>query len=80
MNVDRLVAELRGERERIDRAIAALEAISPDGARPARQLKRRAQVRGRRRMSTAARKKLSALLKARWASGKMGRKKPKAAK
>ncbi len=72
MNIDRIRAELKSERSRLDRAIAALEAISTDGI--GKQADRTA---AKRPMSTAARKKLSQLLKRRWAQGKMGKRKPK---
>lgn len=65
-----MISELRTERERIDRAISAIESLgrtdrggSTNAHAPAR--------RGRRRMSAAARRKLSQLLKQRWAQGKM---------
>ncbi len=74
MDTRKIIAELRRERDRINQAIAALEAISPDGAQPKRQPARQSAAvstaRPRRRMSAAARKKLSAMMKARWAARK----------
>ena len=72
MNLQRVVAELRVERSRIDQAIAAIESLNSTGGRRGRPAgvistpKRR-----RRRLSAAARRKLSRLLKQRWAQGKM---------
>jgi len=76
MNTNRIVAELRAERDRIDKAISALEAVSSTGRRKAgRPPGAQATRRKIGRMSAAARRKLSRLLKQRWAQGKM---KPKA--
>ncbi len=72
MNIDRIRAELKSERDRLDRAIAALEAISTDGTG-----KQAGRTSAKRPMSAAARKKLSQLLKRRWAQGKMGKRKHK---
>jgi len=77
VDTNRIVAELRAERDRLDKAIMALTAgsvYSRSGRTPTRPLGR-----SRRRMSLAARKRLSQMLKQRWASGKMGRRKAKAA-
>jgi hypothetical protein len=71
MNTERILAELRSQRDCLNQAIAALEGISSDGARrqPGRGAKR-----GRRgRISAAGRRRLSMLLKRRWAQGKMKR-------
>ena len=76
MDTNRILAELRAERGRIDQAILALEAFNSTGRRGVGRppgAARRARRRGR--MSAAARRKLSRLLKQRWAQGKM---KPKA--
>jgi hypothetical protein len=75
MNTIRILADLRSERARLDRAIIAIEGISANGAtRPVTKgIATRAPK--KRRMSAAARKRLSMLLKRRWAQGKMGRKK-----
>jgi len=62
MDTKTILAELRSERERTDRAITAKV-----GRRP----KTVASRRRRSRMSPAARRKLSRLLKQRWAQGKM---------
>ncbi len=77
MEIKRILAELESERARIDRAIAAIEGISSDGvSRSATS----APKKRRGGISTAGRKRLSMLMKRRWAQGKMkGRGKAKAA-
>jgi len=76
MDTNRILAELRAERGRIDQAIRAIEAVNGAGRRTAGQPPRATRkARRRGRMSAAARQKLSRLLKQRWAQGKM---KPKA--
>ncbi|MGA2000207.1 MAG: hypothetical protein ABSG52_09450 [Terriglobales bacterium] len=72
MDVKRILAELRGEQSRITRAVAALEAISNDGIK--RSLSTTPKRRRRGRMTAAGRKRLSELMKKRWAQGKMKRK------
>jgi hypothetical protein len=72
MDVKRILAELRGEQTRLTRAIAALEAISTDGIK--RSLSTTPKRRRRGRMTAAGRKRLSELMKKRWAQGKMKRK------
>ncbi len=73
MDTSKILAELRSERDRINQAIAAIESISADGAKPARQSQTATAPRRRRRMSAAARRKLSAMMKARWAVKKKGK-------
>jgi hypothetical protein len=74
MDTNRILAELRAERDRIDQAISAIEAVNSTGRpRVGRPPKAARKVRRRGRMSTAARRKLSRLLKQRWAQGKMKR-------
>lgn len=77
MNIATILMELRAERDRIDQAISAIEPLHQVGQRAGRRgLPNKTQAspskRGRRRMSTVARRKLSQLLKQRWAQGKMG--------
>ncbi len=74
MNLSQILTELKSERSRIDQAIAALEKVGTNHSRT-----RRASNRRRGPMGAAARKRLSQLLKQRWASGKMGKRKPRAA-
>ena len=72
MDMNRILAELRTERTRIDRAIAALEGLNSTGRRRVGRPPRAAATRRRRsRMSAAARRKMSRLMKQRWAQGKM---------
>ena len=72
MNTNRILADLRAERQRIERAIAAIEGLDSTGRRKmGRPAKAAATRRRRGRMSAAARRKLSRLLKQRWAQGKM---------
>jgi hypothetical protein len=71
MDVKRILADLRGEQIRITRAIVALEAISSDGVK--RSLSATPKKRRRGRMSAAGRRRLSELMKKRWAQGKMKR-------
>lgn len=69
MDTKQILTQLHAERNRIDRAIAAVEAIHSDGgSRPASASPHK---RRRSRMSAAGRKRLSELMKKRWASGKM---------
>ena len=75
MDIDSILAELRAERDRIDQAISALQAVNSTGRREVGHQPRTATTRRRRgRMSAAGRRRLSRLLKERWAQGKMGRK------
>ena len=69
MDLKNVIADLRKERDRIDQAIAAMEGIS--GGATAGPGRRR-----RRRLSAAARKRISEGMRARWAERK---KKAKAA-
>lgn len=78
MDMNRILAELRTERDRLDRAISAIKGINSTQARRGRRPGAAIAIpkkRGRRgRMSAAARRKLSRLLRQRWAQGKMKRK------
>jgi len=72
MDINSILGELRAERNRIERAISALEAVNSTGRRRAVRPPRAAAIqRKHRRLSAAARAKLSRLLKERWAQGKM---------
>jgi hypothetical protein len=76
MDVDRILSELRAERDRIEQAISAVAGLNSTGQRQTIRRAPRATAsspRKRGRMSVAARRKLSQLLKRRWAQGKMGR-------
>ena len=67
MDIEHIVSELKSERDRLTQAINALEGR---GTRPAAIGRRH-----RRHMSAATRAKMSRAMKARWASGKMGKRK-----
>jgi hypothetical protein len=75
MDTTRLIKDLRGEKERIERAIAALEALGSDST--GRQTTRTAGANkaGRRKMSPAARKRISEMMKKRWAARRRAAKK-----
>ncbi len=69
MNLDSIAAELKKELDRVNRAIAAL--VGGTSARTGKRTARSTRAaRPRRRMSAAARKKLSILMKKRWAERK----------
>jgi len=68
MDINRVLAELKSERTRLDAAISAIERINSTGARRGRPAGSRR--RGRRRLSAAARKRISDAQKARWAKQK----------
>lgn len=67
MNIDRILADLRDERDRLDQAIAALEG---HGARSGRRGPGIGGPRRRRRMSPDARRRISEMMKKRWAERK----------
>lgn len=75
MDLSRIIDELRAQRARLDQAISALEGANsarrgrPAGTKPTTTKRRRGH------MTAAGRKRLSELLKKRWAQGKMGKKK-----
>jgi hypothetical protein len=71
MNLRTTLSELRSERQRLDRAISALEALDGTGAnekapRTSQPVTRKPSK--RRRMSAAGRKRISDMMKARWAA------------
>ena len=74
MDLSRIIDELRAERARLDQAISALEDANSAG-RGRTGLRSVPRKRRRGHMTAAGRKRLSVLLKKRWAQGKMGRKK-----
>jgi hypothetical protein len=75
MDTRTILNELRAERVRLNTAIDALTNLETKN-HSGRTVTRTAR---KGSMSAAARKRLSRLLKQRWASGKMGRRKAKAA-
>jgi hypothetical protein len=77
MNVNDMLGQLQDERGRIDQAISALQGLDSAGStstprrgRPAANATSPGTRRGRRRMSAAARKRISEAAKARWAARK----------
>lgn len=66
MEIERILSDLKSERERIDSAIRALEG-GRAGRRPGRPV---GSGRKRRTMSPAARKRISEMMKLRWAERK----------
>src|ERR1035441_1897766 len=83
MDIQSIVAQLRHEASRIEHAIAALAGLGSQPARRGRPSKRSqakpAGVKKRRRLSPAARKRISVAMKQRWAKWK-GKSAPKKAK
>lgn len=69
MNLQQIMAELRAERDRLDRAIAAVNGIStqPRRGRPPKTAQIAARPKRRRRLSAAGRKRISEAAKRRWA-------------
>ena len=74
MDFRRIISDLRAERDRIDQAISAIESLGStnDVASHGRIATPHAGPRqfGRRRMSPAARKRISEMMKKRWAERK----------
>jgi hypothetical protein len=71
MNINGILAELRAERDRIDQAISALEAVNSTGRRRVVRPPRAAAIPRRRgRMSAAGRARIAAAQRARWAKAK----------
>jgi len=68
MDTNRILAELRAERDRIDRTIAAIEGLDSTGrgraGRPPRAMRKR------RTFSAATRARMAAAQRARWAEAK----------
>ena len=63
MNIDRILSDLRAEKDRIERAISALEGGAPARrGRPVGSTNRR-----KRRLSPEGRRRLSEMMKKRWA-------------
>jgi hypothetical protein len=82
MDTRRILTELLAERERIDQAIAALQALDSTYTPPAQPSSTKAatpQTRGRR-MSAAGRKRISEAAKKRWAERKKAAESPVTAK
>ncbi|MGO9516193.1 MAG: hypothetical protein ACLPND_04030 [Candidatus Korobacteraceae bacterium] len=70
MDIQNILGDLRAERERIERAIAALEGLG-SGRRRGRPVGSKNVAKNpRRHMSAAARKRISEMMKQRWAERK----------
>lgn len=64
MDTEQIIVELEAERDRLERAIAALRGTLRGRGRPA------GGRRGRRHMSAAAKRRISEMMKKRWAERK----------
>ena len=83
MDLERIVSELKRERDRIDRAIVALEGANV-AAKPKKTATNRGIIRKTRKrlLSAEGRKRISEAMKKRWAArrrGNGGKSMPKAA-
>jgi len=73
MDIQTILGDLKRERERLDRAIAALEGLGSGArrrGRPVGSVNAKSAKRPRRHMSAAARKRISEMMKQRWAERK----------
>lgn len=68
MRLDTILAELKAERDRLQRAVAALEGTAPRRGRPKKT--QIPTVRRRRRMSAEARRRISEAKRKWWAERK----------
>ena len=68
MDIRTIISELKAERERIDKAIAALEGHAAPVRRRAGAGASPVETGVRRHMSAAARKRIAATMKRRWAA------------
>ena len=75
MDTARLTRDLRAEKGRIERAIAAFEALSRDSTGSQTTRTASANKGGRRKMSPAGRKRISEMMKKRWAARRKAAKK-----
>ncbi len=73
MNISRILSELKAERERIEKAIEAIQALEKEstatstgkpGPKPKAPRKRRLSAEGRKRIAEAARRRWAAVHKA----------------
>jgi len=70
MDIQNILGDLKRERERLDKAIAALEGLGSGRRRGRPAGSHAAAKRPRRYMSAAARKRISEMMKQRWAERK----------
>jgi len=76
MDTARLVRDLRAEKGRIERAIAALEALGSNSTGRHNTRIAGAKKAGRHNLSPAARKRISMMMKKRWPARRKAAKKP----
>ena len=67
LNIEAIVSDLKAERTRIDNALAALGGLSPNGPKSRTRSSRPNTTRKRGHLSAAGRRRLSELMKKRWA-------------
>ncbi len=72
MELTSILAQVKAERDKLDIAISALEEVNSSGR--AKKASGRGGGRRKHHMTAAGRKRLSLMMKRRWAQGKMGRK------
>jgi len=70
MDIQNILGDLKRERERIDRAISALEGLGSGRRRGRPSGSHAGAKRPRRHMSAASRKRISEMMKQRWAERK----------
>jgi len=70
MDIQNILGDLRAERDRIERAIAALEGLGSARRRGRPAGSKNVAKSPRRHMSAAARKRISEMMKQRWAERK----------
>jgi hypothetical protein len=73
MDIQNILGDLKRERERLDRAISALEGLGSGArrrGRPVGSVNSTTSKGPRRHMSAAARKRISEMMKQRWAERK----------
>ena len=70
MDIQNILGDLKAERERIERAIAALKGLGSGRRRGRPAGSKNVAKNPRRRMSAAARKRISEMMKQRWAERK----------
>jgi len=73
MDIQNILGDLKRERERLDKAIAALEGLGTAPrrrGRPVGSVNTTSAKRAKRHMSPAARKRISEMMKQRWAERK----------
>ena len=67
MHITEIVSQLKTERTRIEAAIVALERVSSNGALKRTENRKSRAPHRARRLSAAARKRISEMMKKRWA-------------